>query len=78
MVDMNKPTVIYLTSQTNDWEDLIALDISELGTFYSFLLEVESLDQEDAGHNPISIAIVGFEENKKLLTRFKLYMVDRR
>ena len=42
------------------------------------MLEVESLDQEDPGRNPISIAIAGFEENKNLLTRLKLYMDDHR
>ncbi len=55
--------MIYLTSQTNNWDDLIAIDLSEVGKFYTFLREVEALDEDDKGRNPITIAIEGFEEN---------------
>ena len=61
IVDLNNPSVIYLTSQTNNWDDLIAIDLTEVGTFYTFLREVEAVDEEDKGRNPISIAIAGFE-----------------
>mgnify|MGYP001626555734 CR=1 FL=1 len=73
---MNQPDILYLSSQTDNWEELLVVDLSKVGSFCNFLKEIGAEVPGDKARNPISIAIRGSGHNRQNLAQLKLYCED--